>query len=316
MRSIITGACGFAGSHLVEHLLKNGDEVFAIAAPGESTSALSKVEKDISIHELELRDNLGCDKIIREIKPDFLYHLAGVAFLPDAEKDPAALFAINVGGTINLAKAITNYSNSTRMIFISSAEVYGFVEPTQMPVSENQKIAPANLYAYSKVFAEQLLLNERKRNDLDVVICRPFTHIGPRQSPKFAASSFAQQIAKIEKNESQPVILVGNLLARRDIVDVRDMARAYRLAGLITHEPGPFNICSGKAVTIEKILKILLSLAKTHIVIEQDPSKFRPVDIPIYEGNPKLFSGLTGWSAQYSLNSTLEKLLDYWRKIT
>jgi len=201
------------------------------------------------------------------------------------------------------------------MIYISSAEVYGLVKPSKLPVKETHPSAPANLYAYSKAFSEELLFAQRKRNGLDVIISRPFTHIGPRQSPKFAASSFARRIALAEKGLARPVIKVGNLQAKRDMIDVRDMVKGYRLMAEIEDNPGPFNLSSGQAVTIDYVLDNLLSHTEMKIEVEQDPSKFRPVDIPVYEGDSTLFSKKTGWTRDFSLNDSLKALLNYWRNI-
>lgn len=315
MKALVTGACGFAGSHLVEYLLKSNDTVVALAAVGESTENLKNVIDKISIHTMDLRDIDSCLSILDRHKPDVLYHLAGIAFLPDAEADPSNLFAVNLGGTANLAKGIIKYSPNTKMVYISSAEVYGKVDPSLMPVTEKQPVHPGNMYAYSKAFAETLLFDFLKKDGLKLVICRPFTHIGPRQSPKFAASGFAKQISRIEKGLDPPVLKVGNLSARRDMVDVMDMARAYRLAAGIKENPGPFNIGTSKAHTIQHILDLLLGFSDVEIKIEVDPDRLRPSDIPVYAGNYNLFNNLTEWIPQTSLEDSLFSLLEFWRKI-
>lgn len=315
MKALVTGACGFAGSHLIEHLLKSGDSVVALAAIGESPKNLQEVIDDISPIDIDLRDYESCLSLIEAHKPDTLFHLAGIAFLPDAEADPANLFAVNLGSTANLAKGILIHSPKTKMVYISSAEVYGRVDPSIMPVTEEQSVQPGNMYAYSKAFAETLLLDYQKKEGLNLTICRPFTHIGPRQSPKFAASGFARQISRIEKLLAPPVLKVGNLSAKRDMVDVQDMVRAYRLAADIQGNSGPFNIGTSHAHTIQHILDILISLSDVEISVEVDPGRLRPSDVPIYAGSFNLFNSLTGWVPQIPLEDSLAGLLEFWRKI-
>lgn len=313
MRAVVTGGAGFAGSHLVERLVESGAEVVAWAAPGESEQNLASCLDRIRLVRGDLRDKQACRTLLKDHAPDVLFHLAAVSFLPDAESDPAALFAINVGGTVNLIRAIAAQSPATRMIHISSAEVYGRVPPERMPMTESQPVRPANLYAFSKAFSENLVLDAMARSELDAVICRPFTHIGPRQSPKFAASGFARQIARIEKGQADPVIKVGNLEARRDLIDVKDMARAYTQAADGAIGPGPFNIGSGQAVRIREVLDILMSMATVSLTVEVDSARLRPLDIPIYAGDPGSFHAATGWLPEIKLEDSLRALLDWWR---
>ena len=313
MRALVTGGCGFAGSHLVERLVATGREVTVMAAPGEPTLSLSAIRDHVELVHCDLRDKEGCFDLVKHHAPDILYHLAAIAFLPDAEADPAGLFAINVGGTINLAKAILQHAPNAKMLYVSSAEVYGMVEPSQIPMTETLPVKPANLYAFSKAFSENLLFDAMERNGLRMTICRPFTHIGPRQSPKFAASGFARQIAQIEKGQAEPVIKVGNMDARRDLMDVVDMAEAYQVAAERVDSPGPFNIGTGLVVRIGEVLDILMNQSSAKLSVEVDPARLRPLDIPIVAGDPAKFSKATGWQPRIPLEATLQSLLDYWR---
>ena len=314
MKVLVTGACGFAGSHLVEHLLECGDQVVAAAAPAESTSHLDCTIDRIRVIRFDVRDKQQVHQAVADVMPDVIYHLAGVAFLPDAEADPGGLFAINTGGTINLARALLESNPKGRMLFVSSAEVYGQVAEADIPIKETQPIRPANLYAHSKYFAETLLDAERKRG-LNAVVIRPFTHIGPRQRPDFSASGFAKQIARIEKHEQEPEILVGNLEARRDVMDVRDMVAAYRIAAQGTDATGPFNIGTGKAYTIRHILDTLIDQTDVEVKVTIDPNRLRPIDIPIYAGDPGYFQSITGWKPIVPLEEMLRRLLNYWREL-
>jgi GDP-4-dehydro-6-deoxy-D-mannose reductase len=153
------------------------------------------------------------------------------------------------------------------------------------------------------------------RKGLDLVICRPFTHIGPRQSRQFAASNFSWQISQIEKGKQPPYIQVGNLSSKRDIIDVSDMVRAYRMSALLSGAPGPFNLCSKKVISMKDMLDLLISMSSVPIEVQIDPNRFRSVDIPIYLGDPERFQAITGWKAKIPLETTLQQLLDYWRLI-
>ena len=315
MKMLVTGACGFAGSHLTEFLLNQNDQVTALAAPSESTANLSAVLDSIDLETADLTDRRRCSEIISAVKPDVVFHLAAIAFLPDAAADPARLFAVNLGGVQNLADAVITHCPAARFLLVSSGEVYGQVSPEETPTPENHPLRPANPYAHSKVFAETLLFQMHKAQNLNLVVVRPFTHIGPRQRPEFAASNFARQIAQIEKGGTKPVIRVGNLDARRDITDVKDMMRAYKMAAMADNQQGPFNIGSGEAVSISSILDELISLARIKVQREVDPARLRPSDVPVLAGDCSAFEKATGWQPRIPLRQSLEDLLNYWRSV-
>jgi GDP-4-dehydro-6-deoxy-D-mannose reductase len=308
LRALVTGACGFAGSHLTELLVAHDYEVTAVAAPNELVENLTSNE-NVELVRCDLRDTTACSELIESAKPELIFHLAAISFVPEAETDPDNLLAINVGGTVALAQAALKAN--AKFIFISSSEVYGAAAPDLMPLTEATPIAPANLYARSKLKAETAL-NDLAAKGLRLTVLRPFSHIGPRQSERFAASSFAKQIVACEKDLVDPVIRVGNLEAKRDFTDVRDMVRAYKLAAELGL-PGPYNLGSGKAVSIRNLLDGLLSHAKIDVSVEVDPLRLRPADVPLYQCDASAFMSASGWEPKIPLDQTLAELLDYWR---
>lgn len=305
MRALVTGACGFVGGHLLRHLLDSGDEAFGTYLLGEFTRIDGVTYLPLDITSLE-----GCKAVIDQVKPDIVYHLAGLAFVPDADKDFVKTLAINVGGVHNIVKALGDLKHDSRFLLISSAEVYGLVPSSEMPIGEEHAICPANSYSLSKVFAEMVLSGANKR--VTPVIVRPFNHIGPGQDPRFMASSFARQLAEIAKGRSAPIIRVGNLDAQRDFTDVRDVVRAYRSCAL--KGEGIYNVGSGKPTKVADILSKLIEASGQIVTVEVDPERFRPLERPVvYGDSEKIFRSL-GWKPLIDLKTTLSDVYQYWLK--
>jgi GDP-4-dehydro-6-deoxy-D-mannose reductase len=253
---------------------------------------------------------------VRKVKPDRLYHLAGMAFVLDARDNPGDAFGINVNGTINVLQAVRAHSPRTRILYVGSSDVYGKVPARSIPINESTGMSPFNLYSISKAAAEMIALNYVHDFGLHVVCMRPFNHIGPRQSPLFVSSDFASQIVKIERSGRGGVIRVGNLKARRDFTDVRDTVRGY-IAALEKGKPGDvYNICSGRAISIAAMLKGLIRISGCEIRVMVAAEKVRKLEIPVFIGDNSRMRRVAGWSPEIPLHRTLGDILDYWRSVT
>lgn len=309
-KALVTGITGFAGSFLAELLLEKNYEVH-----GTSLSS-SKGESGLHIKTLDLLDATATEKYVSEVSPDALFHLAALTSPAESFVSPAETITNNITAEINILEAVRKSNLKTRIIVISSAEVYGLIKPSDLPVNEETSLHPGSPYAVSKIAQDFLGLQYHLSYGMDILRVRPFNHIGPRQAPGFVVASFAKQIAEIEKGKIEPVIKVGNLDAKRDFTDVRDMVKAY----LALFEKGKagevYNIGSGKSHKVGAILDQLLKMSTVKIETEIDPSRLRPSDIPdIYSDNTKIESQ-TGWTPQIPLAKTLEDTLNYWREST
>lgn len=306
MRVLVTGAAGFAGRHLCRRLLETGHDVVGTALHEEelANGAHALVQCDVA-------DEAAVRELLRQTRPDAVFHLAAVTSVQEASHAPEAAFATNVRGTRNLIEITIANAPAATFVAISSAEVYGPVRPEDLPVRETQPAAPVHLYGETKAAVESLCRTYAGR--LRIILLRPFNHIGPGQSPQFVVSSFARQIAEIEAGRTEPVLHVGNLDAERDFTDVRDVADAYCLALERCAPNTPYNICSGQAVPIRRILELLLAMSHARVRIEQDPNRLRPDDVPVLRGSSDLFVRATGWTRRYRLEETLADVLADWR---
>ena len=316
-RVLITGITGFAGSHLAEYLLSQKE--YKISGTFLFDKSLENVEKfrdRIRTLKVDLNDTEQVFKIIADIKPDLVFHLAALAESGDSFVSPAKTVMNNITLEINILEAIKkNKLLDAKILVVSSAEVYGLVKKEYLPIDEETPFMPTNPYAVSKLAQDYLGLQYFLSYGLKIVRVRPFNHIGPRQSANFALSSWSCQIAQIEKKKHEPILLVGSLEAYRDFTDVRDMVKAYVLAIERGKSGDVYNLGSGNSYKISDILDILLSKAKVKIRVETDKSLLRPADNPRLTCDSRKFRSLTGWKPQIPLDKTLEDTLDYWRKI-
>lgn len=311
MRALITGITGFAGGHLAQILQERGDEVFGVAH--DKGHGLSHLSQPVTPVIVDLRDSNAVDNLLNDVQPDAIYHLAGQAFVPTAWADPWSTIENNIRPQLNILGVMIKQKSKARLLVVASNEVYGHVPDDQLPVKEDCPMRPDNPYGVSKVAQDVLALQYHLSHGVDVLRIRAFNHIGPRQSPFFVAASFAKQIAEIEAGLSEPILRVGNLEAQRDFTDVNDVMRAYAL--LVEHgKPGEaYNVGTGRALSIDYLLEVLLSYTKIEIRIEQDPARLRPSDVPIiYADNTKLRSE-TGWEPTHKFEDSLQRVLDYWR---
>ena len=310
-RVLLTGITGFIGSHLAERLIADGHEVHGIAFEPPPHPNLAAIASKVRIHRADLADPDALRDAVAAAKPDALVHLAGQAIPSLAEKDASATVAVNVVGTANIIAALEPLAGA-RLIFASSADVYGV--PDHAPIREDAPLRPTNVYAESKVAAEALVRAFGDRGGHPAVILRPANTNGPRQHPGLAASGFAKQIAEAEAGQAPAVIRHGRLDSKRDFIDVRDVAAAYVAAiGLTPEKTETYNVGSGEAVSIERILEILVGLARVPVKTELDPERVRAGDATVLALDSSALHARTGWSPRIPLERSLADLLDYWR---
>lgn len=313
MKALITGISGFAGSHLAEFLIDKGYKVYGTFYDKSTFLNLNGFIDNIGLFECDIRNYNDLKQIIKKVQPDEIYHLAAISFIPTALKNPKMTFDTNLYGTLNLYQAIVELKFNPKILFVGSADEYGLVKKRDIPIKEGCLLQPVNPYAISKVSADFLSHFYFKNYHLNIIRVRPFNHIGPRQSPEFVCSNFAKQIVEIEKGLKESIIKVGNLEAKRDFTDVRDMVRAYWLA-LQKGDLGEiYNICSEKAISIKELLNAFLDMSKKGIEISQDPKKFRSSDAPLLLGDSIKFRRRMCWKSEIPLDKTLKDILEYWR---
>jgi GDP-4-dehydro-6-deoxy-D-mannose reductase len=315
VRALVTGASGFAGSHLCEHLLAQpGWEVYAVCLAACSTENLDAVRERLTMLSGDLLDPQWAAQIVADVRPDAIFHLAALASPAASFADPASTLTNNILVQTHLFQAILQAGVDPVILVVGSGEEYGMVRPEDVPVDEDTPLRPANPYAVSKLTQDFLALQYHISHQLRTVRVRPFNHIGPRQALGFVTSDFSHQIAEIEAGRRPPVVRVGNLTAQRDFTDVRDMVRAYFLA-TTRGEPGQvYNLGSDTAHSIESILRTLLSYSTAEIRVETDPQRMRPSDVPVLICDSTRFRQRTGWETCIPLEQSLHDILDYWRK--
>jgi GDP-4-dehydro-6-deoxy-D-mannose reductase len=312
MKCFISGIAGFAGSHLAELLLREDYEVYGLIRYRSKLDNIRNIIPQLKLVYGDLRDSHSIDNLMQDIKPDYVFHLAAQSYVPMSWLAPCDTIESNVNGTINLFEAVRKLDKEVRVQFAGSSEEYGLVREDECPITEEQPLRPLSTYGVSKVAGDKLVYQYVKSYGMKIVCTRGFNHSGPRRGEQFVTSSFAKQIAEIE-NGAEPIIHVGNLQSYRDFTDVRDMVRAYLMAIQQCQYGVPYNICSGKAISIESLLNRLLSLSKVKVEVVQDADRMRPSDVPLLLGDCTLFHNTTGWERSYSLDDTLEDLLNYWR---
>ncbi|MBI5613861.1 GDP-mannose 4,6-dehydratase [Candidatus Gottesmanbacteria bacterium] len=312
-KALITGIAGFVGSHLAELLLSKGFEVYGFCRSRTKMDHIEEIKNKLILEDADLMDSHSLYTIISRIKPDFVFHLAAQSFVPTSWISPSVTLEVNVSGSANLFEAIRQASIDPVVQIACSSEEYGLVYPDEVPIKETNPLRPQSPYAVSKVAMDYLGYQYFSSYNMKIVRTRGFNHTGPRRGDTFAESNFAKQIALIEKGKQEPIIHVGNLEAKRDYTDVRDMVRAYLLAVEKCEAGDVYNICTGNAIEIGKMLELLLSFSKVKVSTKQDQSRMRPSDVPILIGDNSKFVAQTGWKDEIPFKKTMEDLLNYWR---
>jgi len=305
--ALVTGAAGFAGSHLVEHLSNEGIDVIAWHKPGGHALSSSNGHV-VGSEAVDLLDRSAVRDALERARPSAVYHCAGAAHVGKSWDNTESTFAVNVRGTHNLVEGLRDLKIKARMLVPSSAMVYA---ASDSAISEEDEIAPSSPYALSKLAQE--LVGSGNPGGPDVFIARAFNHFGPRQDPWFVASGFARRIADIEAGRWAPEIAVGNLESKRDLMDVRDTVRAYRLIVERGVAGRPYNVCTGRALAIHDLLQMMLGRARVEIVVKTDPARYRPNDQPIVLGDPRRIQNELGWRAEIPVERTIDDLLAFWR---
>ena|SRR3989344_5545890 len=313
MKALITGITGFVGSHLAEHLLARGDEVYGTMRWRSRMDNINHIKNKIKFIETDIRDSYSIEKAIMSVEPDVIFHLAAQSFVHTSFHAPQETLSTNIIGTVNLLEAIRNSKISPVIQIAGSSEEYGLVHENETPIKETNQLRPLSPYAVSKVAQDLLGYQYHKSYGMKVVRTRAFNIVGPRSAEKIVTAAFAKQIAEIERG-AEPVIHVGNLDAFRDFTDVRDIVRAYTLAVEKCEYDEVYNICSGKTWKIRDVLQMLLSMSTKKIEIQEDQARMRPSDVQILLGDNTKFRSKTGWAQKIPFEQTLKDVMNYWRK--
>jgi GDP-4-dehydro-6-deoxy-D-mannose reductase len=302
---LVTGGTGFAATHLIDLLLRDSSTVHAWANPGGKP--IPTDGRSIQWTGVDIMDPQAVRDAIARTRPSVVYHCAGVADVAASWSTPARALKVNALGTHNLIEAVQAAGLDCPVLITGSALVY---PPSSAPLSEECPVGPTSPYGLSKLAQEMVAM---RSGGLRVLIARPFNHAGPAQSDAYVTSSFARQIAEAEAGWSPAVLKVGNLESRRDITDVRDTVRAYRLLIERGTPARPYNVCSGQAYRIRDLLEILVGMSRVQLEIRPDPSRMRPSDNPVVLGDNRRIRDEVGWAPQIPIEQTLADLLDYWR---
>lgn len=293
--TLVTGASGFVGSHLAEHLdltgLEDNGRVVDLRRPAEVAAAVAR------------------------IRPNVVIHLAAQSSVAIALQDPVETFNTNFHGTYNLLAALAQAGFRGRMLYVGSADQYGAVSPDELPVTEDRSLRPRNPYAVSKVAAEALCYQWSQTGPFEILMVRPFNHIGPRQSPVFAVADFARQIVAYRRGRGPGILSVGDIDATRDFTDVRDVVRAY--LQLLEHgRPGEiYNVCSGRETSLREIISGLFDVSGTTMEIQTSPERLRPSEQRRMRGSYEKLRQHTGWEPRLDLRQTLADIVAYWESL-
>jgi len=312
---LVTGITGFVGSHLVDYLLTLPDvEICGIRRWRSRTEHIEHLPDEVTVMECDMRDLTSVKRVIAAVRPTKIFHLAAQSYVPTSWHAPAECLTTNILGNLNLLEAVRDADIDPWIQIAGSSEEYGLVYEHELPIVEENPLRPLSPYGVSKVAQDLLSYQYFKSYGLKVVRTRAFNHTGPRRGDVFVSSNFARQLALIERRRQEPVISVGNLDAKRDFTDVRDMVRAYWLA-LEKCDPGDvYNISSGKMYSISQVLDILLGMTTVKVDVKQDPSRMRPSDVPMLVGDSSKFRAKTGWEPHIPFEQTLADILTYWRE--
>jgi len=314
---LITGGTGFAGSHLVELLLGLGQKNVHVTSFGSKNSYVHTLLQATQVHQVDLTNGQQLSTLLASLKPDQIYHLASFSQVGSSFDQAVKVLENNSVLQLNLLETVKQHAPQARLLIIGSAQEYDLSRPDlisgqKLAVDEAWPLGPNNPYGVSKVVQDLLSLAYHYSHNLKVIRVRPFNHIGERQTPGFVVADFAKQIAEIERGQP-PIIKVGNLQTKRDFTDVKGMVQAYLLLMNKGQVGQVYNVGSGRSYSIEQVLESLLSLAKQEIKVEQDQTKYRPLDTAEIIADNKLITSL-GWRPSISIQDTLSRVLDYWRK--
>ncbi len=312
IKALIIGGGGFVGGYLASYLHSECKwEVNITKMKNETIDCVFAEIFDADILNIE-----SIKKVINDVRPKYIFHLAAQSSVFSSWKNPALTIDVNVKGTINVLDAVRNIDGyEPKILLIGSGEEYGHIKENETPINEENVLRPGNIYAATKAMQNFIGKIYSEAYNMNIIMVRAFNHIGPGQASNFVVSDFCRQIAEIEKGLRENVIKVGNLSAIRDFTDVRDVVRAYSMI-IQKGKPGNvYNVGSGKAISIEDILNIIIKISGADVNIEVDENKLRPVDIKIIEADISKLVEATDWQRKYELKDTISDTLDFWRKM-
>jgi GDP-4-dehydro-6-deoxy-D-mannose reductase len=314
MRILVTGITGFAGGHLAERLLvKEGNEVYGTGRQGEWPTVWRHLASKVILIACDLCEASQLENLLNRTQPDQIYHLAGYAHAGQSSREPDAAWEGNLTATRRLYEGLAQSERRARVLAVGSGLIYGEPDSAEKSFDELAPLRPATPYASSKAAADLLAIQFGHTPGVDIVRVRPFNHIGPGQSPQYAVPHFAQQIAAIEQGRQAPKLECGNLSARRDLTDVRDMVRAYELLMECGRAGEVYNAGSGEVYTIQTVLDRLLGMARVPIEVCRQPALLRAADASVIRADAAKLRRETGWKPEFTLDQTLADTLAYWR---
>ncbi|BBM41660.1 GDP-6-deoxy-D-mannose reductase [Leptotrichia shahii] len=308
IKALVIGATGFVGSYLIEEI-KNSLLCDIIATNLEREMIY---QNNIILKKLDILDYNSVFSLINENKPEYIFHLAAQSSVSLAWKKPELTADININGSLNILEAVKNINYNPKILMIGSGEEYGYIE--KVPIVEETPLKPGNIYAVTKACQNMISKVYCKAYDMKVIMVRSFNHIGPNQSSTFVISDFCKQVAEIEKGVRSPILKVGNLNAKRDFLDVRDVVRAYTKLIQFGKSGETYNVGRGQSIKISEVLNIILKNSNKEINVEIDKNKLRPLDVPIIEPSINKIYTATGWKPEISLEESIKDILTYWRK--
>jgi GDP-4-dehydro-6-deoxy-D-mannose reductase len=312
-RALITGFGGFAGGHLAEYLeAQGGWEVWGTTFHPAEAAPIGL--EHVRAMKADLRRPEDARHVVQAAQPDVVFHLAGQAFVPQAWTDPWSTVETNLRGQLNVLDAVAGERPSARVVAVTSNEIYGAVRPDELPTDEDQPLRPTNPYGMSKAAQDLAAQMAHRGRGLDVIVIRPFTHVGPRQDRRFVTSDFASQVAEVEAGIRAPVIRVGDLTAERDFTDVRDIVRGYALAAERGSPGDVYNLGSGTSHAIADVVEFFVSRATVPIDVRPDLDRMRPSEIPRTLCDPTRAASRLGWSPAIRFDESLADVLEHWRE--
>ena len=296
-QAIVTGAKGFVGSYLTEHLKEKGLKVFE---GGRENCDVTQPEQ--------------IKQVIEENQPDCVFHLAAIASIKQSNANPVETYRVNLFGAKNLLEAVKEHAPESKVVLVGSSEQYGFVREEEIPIKESQEFRPMSDYAVSKLAADLLGYQYFKNHGLKVVRMRPFNHTGPKRKASFVLSSWCKQVAEMEKGKKEKVLPVGNIETVRDFTDVRDVAKAYHLAAEKGVEGEAYNVCSSQGLPLKELIEKVKEVSGQEFKVERSTGLTRRVDVPRLIGDNSKLAQATGWKQEIPLEKTIEDMLDFWRE--
>lgn len=316
MRVLITGIDGFVGSHAADLLVAEGAEVHGTILRFDELRNIAHLKSSLTLHQADITNPGRVDELVQTIRPERILHIAGQAFVPASMSNPMQTFQVNLIGGLSILDAArktkTATGTSPAVLVVTSGETYGRVAPDRLPITEDHPFSPTTPYAASKAALDIIALQYASSFGVEVIVVRPFNHAGPRQSPSFVVSDFARQFAEISLQKRRPVLHVGNITAKRDFTDVRDVVKAYWKLFDKQSDHTAFNVCSGHSVEIREVLAMLREASGLQVEIVQEQQRVRPYDVAVVSASYSRLHAATGWKPEIPLSTTIADTYTYW----